>query len=359
MEKLLISIVTPIYNRECTLHYCIESILHQDYNNWELLLVDDGSTDNSAEICKAYTKKDQRIRYFYQDNEGAGPARNKGIENANGEWITFVDSDDAIMPNHLMQVVKYGKGNDLVMVNHCQANYINGKLTKQGEYWNNIDNVQITGNENIIDYVFGKLDPYNYFVYCCWDKFFRRDVIEKNNLLFPIDIPTGQDMYFVVDFFKHTKNFYFTNEGTYAQTPMGNDAIDHLAWRLRHPQEYFHCHKRNYENLLSLYKTTNNEKVKKYAVHYILTDTFVRSFLRYTNWHNRRLLSKSEVLRFINDDFMPTIKELADMLDYVRNDLYRNQLKQILKGGGGKVYNYWFYKSLKQGIINKMKRLLK
>lgn len=358
MYNPLISIVIPIYNREKTLHYCIDSVLNQTYQNWELLLVDDGSTDSSAKICNNYANKDRRIHYFHQENNGAGPARNFGIEKATGNWITFVDSDDAIMPDHLTQLQQHGEGNDLVMVNHCTAKYENGQLLKQSEYWNDIDNTQISGNKNILEFLYVKLNPYKTYNYCCWDKFFSTKVVRENNLRYPTDVPTGQDMMFVVNYFKYTENFYFSNIGTYAQTPMGNEGIDHLACRLRPPLEYFHCHLRNYENLKDLYVKSGIVSVREYAAHYVLTDTIERSFIKYTEWRNRRIIGKKAILSFVNTSFMPIIKENEEYLNCVSNSIYRNHLRMILMGKVNDVYNYWFKKKLLEYFYGAIKRRL-
>lgn len=90
----LISVIVPIYNTEKYLRKCIESILSQSYRNIELLLINDGSPDSSAEICREYLDKDKRCYYFEKENGGLSDARNYGIERAKGEYITFVDSDD-------------------------------------------------------------------------------------------------------------------------------------------------------------------------------------------------------------------------------------------------------------------------
>lgn len=90
----LISVIVPVYNTEKYLRKCIESILSQSYKNIELLLINDGSTDSSAEICRKYLDKDKRCYYFEKENGGLSDARNYGIERAKGEYITFVDSDD-------------------------------------------------------------------------------------------------------------------------------------------------------------------------------------------------------------------------------------------------------------------------
>ncbi len=95
-SKPLLSIITPVYNTEVYLPLCIESVIKQDYQNWELLLVNDGSTDNSLSVCELYAKQDSRIRVFSQKNQGASVARNFALDNAKGEVITFLDSDDTI-----------------------------------------------------------------------------------------------------------------------------------------------------------------------------------------------------------------------------------------------------------------------
>ena len=92
----LISIIVPIYNSESTLKRCVDSILAQTYQNFELLLIDDGSKDCSGEICKEYAQKDSRVKVFHKENGGVSSARNLGLDNARGEWVTFVDSDDWI-----------------------------------------------------------------------------------------------------------------------------------------------------------------------------------------------------------------------------------------------------------------------
>ncbi len=92
----LLSIITPVYNTEEYLPLCIESVINQDYQNWELILVNDGSIDNSLAVCQTYADTDKRIKVFSQENQGASVARNLALDKAKGEIITFLDSDDAI-----------------------------------------------------------------------------------------------------------------------------------------------------------------------------------------------------------------------------------------------------------------------
>ena len=97
----MISLIVPVYNVEKYLPKCIESIINQIYNKWELLLINDGSTDNSAAVCKEYQSRDTRIRYYEKPNGGLSDARNHGIDRANGEFLAFIDSDDYISTCYL------------------------------------------------------------------------------------------------------------------------------------------------------------------------------------------------------------------------------------------------------------------
>lgn len=99
-EKKKISIITPTYNRAWCIERAIQSVLNQTYKNWELIIIDDGSTDNTKEIIKPYLK-DKRIKYFYQKNKGVNIARREGIKKATGKYVTFLDSDDELKRNAL------------------------------------------------------------------------------------------------------------------------------------------------------------------------------------------------------------------------------------------------------------------
>ena len=101
MGNELISIIVPIYNVENYLRQCLDSIVSQTYQNFECLLINDGSSDNSADICREYIEKDSRFRYFEKENVGVSSARNLGIERSKGQYITFIDSDDWVDSEYL------------------------------------------------------------------------------------------------------------------------------------------------------------------------------------------------------------------------------------------------------------------
>ena len=100
-----ISVIVPVYNVEDYLPRCIDSILAQDYEDFELLLIDDGSTDKGGHICDGYAKHDVRVRVFHKENGGVSSARNLGLDNAVGEFVAFVDSDDYVESAYLSDLV--------------------------------------------------------------------------------------------------------------------------------------------------------------------------------------------------------------------------------------------------------------
>jgi glycosyltransferase involved in cell wall biosynthesis len=127
------SIVIPTYNRAAFISETIESVINQTYSDWELIVIDDGSTDNTKEIIQAIIQNDNRIKYRYQNNSERSAARNNGINNSNGEYICFLDSDDQFLPNHLEilyeEIIK--KKTPIALFFTNQLNSLNNILSKE------------------------------------------------------------------------------------------------------------------------------------------------------------------------------------------------------------------------------------
>ena len=111
----MISVIVPVYNSREYLSEAVHSVLNQSYEDWQLLLIDDGSTDGSGEECDQYAESDKRISAFHTENRGYNKARNIGLENAAGEWILFLDSDDFLARDALERLIDKSEGSDLVM----------------------------------------------------------------------------------------------------------------------------------------------------------------------------------------------------------------------------------------------------
>ena len=113
MEGIKLSIIIPVYNAEKTLDRCLNSILDQEFDSFEVILVDDGSKDASASICDRYAVSDSRFVVKHQSNSGVSASRNAGLDMARGEYVMFVDSDDALIPYALEEIFKSLKGEDM------------------------------------------------------------------------------------------------------------------------------------------------------------------------------------------------------------------------------------------------------
>lgn len=132
----MISIITPIYQAEKYLEILINSIINQTYRDWELLLIDDGSTDGSAEICDRYAQKDKRIRVFHKANGGVASARNQAIEMSRGEFLAFADSDDWVEPDWLERLYTTAKeyDADIVVSDFYQEYSQNSVMRSKGDH---------------------------------------------------------------------------------------------------------------------------------------------------------------------------------------------------------------------------------
>ena len=143
----MISIIIPVYNVEKYLHKCLGCIINQTYKTFELILVDDGSSDKSGEICDDYALRDSRIRVFHIKNGGAASARNFGLENAVGEWIAFVDSDDYISDDYLEVLASGTENYDqcFVLVGEERRDCVNKE--KIGENLYNIECAELLNSQ--------------------------------------------------------------------------------------------------------------------------------------------------------------------------------------------------------------------
>lgn len=202
----LISVIVPVYNAEKFLHYCIDSILNQIFNDFELILVDDGSTDNSGKICDEYAGKDARAKVIHKQNGGVSSARNAGIEAAKGEYICFVDSDDYLEKDYLFSL--YNGYDDCVDLVLCGYNSINkDKVCNTVVFSNNDEDVL---SRNDVMPLFQKV-----MISAPWCKLFKRKIVTENNVIFPADMSLGEDMIFNFTYLDYVKKFKVINKPLY------------------------------------------------------------------------------------------------------------------------------------------------
>lgn len=191
---MLISIIVAVFNSDKFLPRCVESILSQSFTDFELLLVEDGSTDNSGEICDAFSRTDSRIRVFHKENGGASSARNVGLDHSEGKWVLFVDSDDYLPCDTLAKYQSLISDDiDLVMTKYRIINSDTGSEREYSKYEGRRSFSQEEFLTNMYDT--GK----DYHGYIC-SKLFRHSIISKHKIRFNENIFFNEDRVFIVQF---------------------------------------------------------------------------------------------------------------------------------------------------------------
>lgn len=176
-QKPLISVVVPVYNVEKYLNKCLDSIIGQTYRKLEIILVDDGSTDESGSICDVYREKDSRVRVIHQKNQGLSGARNTGIDNANGELLGFVDSDDYILENMYERLLEVLLKNDAqISICDCECIIEAGEEINHQEY-PKIE-TEVLNKEQALQRLDGFSYPYWKYV-TAWNKLYRKHLFEE------------------------------------------------------------------------------------------------------------------------------------------------------------------------------------
>ena len=314
MKKIndLISVIVPIYNVADRVSFCIDSILKQTYNNLEIILVDDGSTDGSSLIIDKYANNDERIKVFHKKNDGVSNARNFGMTKSNGNFISFIDADDSIECNYFEVLIAYQKkyNSDIVRCGYqfCdKVKQVTTKIKNYNDYYSN-DN-----------YIFDDMIK-NYSFNPVWGELIKRKLL--NNIKFDETLSMAEDFEFNINIIKNAKVVTLIPEVLY--------------------NYYYNINGMNYNK--------NKDKILKkiFDINKIYSNLLNDSFF------NISLIQ----IRYINEIF-PHILQIASYQykDYlkeikmIRNDsflLFENNSNNNLK----KAKYYLFYKILKKKYYN-------
>lgn len=207
-----VSIIVPIYNAEEHLKNCIESIINQSYKNIEIILIDDGSIDNSGKICDDYCKKDHRIRVIHQKNMGVSSSRNNAINLSVGKYITFVDSDDIIDSQYIE-----------LLLNKVQKNTLSiGKISffEKQIINDNSDNSDF----ELLKSDFIELSKLNLLNSpCC--KLYESNIIKKNKILFDSNLSLGEDLLFNLEYLDYINKICIVDKNLYFYRRTNGDSL--------------------------------------------------------------------------------------------------------------------------------------
>ena len=206
MKIPLISVIVPVYNVEPFLKKCVNSIIGQTYTNLEIILIDDGSPDKCPEICDAYARKDNRIKVVHQENSGLAHVRNVGLENATGDYVTFVDSDDFVAPNYVeflyKGIIENNADLSIASFTVCKENYVNISPVEEEKY------IMVTKTQCMEYYTSLRLNPF----ISAWNKLYKRDLFDG------ITYPDGklyEDAFTTYKLFEKAKKIVFTSTKLY------------------------------------------------------------------------------------------------------------------------------------------------
>ena len=197
-----VSIIVPIYNAEKYLNRCVDSILNQEYTDFELILVNDGSKDASPQICDEYAKEDARVRVIHKENTGVSDTRNIAIGHAAGKYLQFLDSDDWITPDATKLLVRAAENY------HCDM-VISDFYRVVGEHLAHKGDIEADGVMTLETFAAHMVEnPADFYYGVLWNKLYRREIVEKYRLRMDVTISWCEDFMFNLEYIRHGKAFY-------------------------------------------------------------------------------------------------------------------------------------------------------
>lgn len=197
-----VSIIVPVYNAEACLRRCVESVLNQEYADFELLLADDGSRDGSGRICDEYAAADSRVRVFHKENSGVSDSRNLCLDQARGRYLQFLDADDWITANATKLLVQAMEEHlcDLVISDFYRV--VGERVSPKGD----IDEAQVLSREEYASHMME--NPANYYYGVLWNKLYRREIVERHHLRMDPAISWCEDFMFNLEYIRRAKTFF-------------------------------------------------------------------------------------------------------------------------------------------------------
>ena len=266
MSPALVSVIVPVYNVELYLEGCVESIIKQSYSNLEIILVDDGSTDNCGQLCDKYAELDKRVTVIHKTNGGLSSARNRGIEAAKGDYLCFVDSDDWLEPNYVKDFMEKASADSIVCCGY-KAQYKNKSIVYAPTQEESLTNIEFL--DKLLS---SRLEAYRgkgqeFVGYAVWNKFYPKRFFQV------VRYPEGldyEDLYICFDVLKQVKFVQILPHANYNYRARGNSIVhtkskknffDHIKSMLKQENDL-----REYKDLLCKAKITTLRTLLSLAV---------------------------------------------------------------------------------------------
>ena len=249
-EQPLVSVVIPAYNAGGTLERLLDSVRGQSWDKLEIIVVDDGSTDDTHDVAVKAAEADARVRVIRQDCLGVSAARNAGLKWCTGKYIRFVDADDLVPKESIEQMVRRAEtdGSELVI----------GGYTQYVKDLRSVHNLASRGEtvscDAMMDHLCSHANSYYYGV--LWNKLFLRELVEKGNVRFEHAFTWGEDFAFVMDYLREVKTVSFMKEAVYDYIrSAGSTTVQQGLDSVRHPVKNMRIKVELYEHLKDMYKS--------------------------------------------------------------------------------------------------------
>jgi len=317
-NKAFLSIILPIYNVEKYLNKCIDSILEQEFKDFELILVDDGSTDGSGNICEEYILKDERIKVIHKKNGGLSDARNAGMDIANGKYVFFIDSDDFLLTNSLVKIVDKIKENPADVYTFASYDYYseNGQMEL-------VSNINDSYCNNSVELYEKMIDKIGYFIWAVWRYIYSLEIIKENNLRFDVTVKITEDSEFTNEIINLTDKIYACDVPVVVYRKTREDSLMNRITKEKVMDEIRNA-KKHYNKYKSI-KNINTSRICGYLIEYY--------FLNKTRLFKNFKVTKEErkKCRIKNDRFI-----IKKRIHNVKNNI-ENYITGKYKSFGNKV----------------------
>ena len=309
----LVSIIVPIYNSEKYLSECIESILNIRYSYFELLLIDDGSSDDSLSICNQYAKQDNRIRVFSKENGGVSSARNLGLDNAIGDWIVFIDSDDYVLPSFLDEVNYKNSSYELIRFGFNKEE--DWGIIQRGPTTTRIISIQ----ETPIDRIWSSVSC----SFC-----FKRSIIQQHNIRLSTNVKYSEDREFIIKYLLYTKNIFESENKPYFYRKNPTSAVNT---------------KRSYDRCCDDFRVIHNilDFINKLHIQLSIKNQEILSFfinLSLTSFIFNIGLNKINIDKY---DATTDLQKIIDKVEYITTS-FNPLIYKFLKHPKYTSYKIWF-----------------
>lgn len=290
MKRNLVSVIIPAYQCEKWISRCLKSIMEQTYGNLEIIIINDGSVDNTGSICDNYSKKDKRIKVIHQQNLGASKARNIGIDNAKGKYIYFVDADDYIEKECIEKLVSgmlYGQ------ITICQFYNDTTTINKKNIEKKANTIIKCTREDIFKRMLNPKCDCEDICYGYLWNKIFIKDIIQKENIHFSSDCIMWEDMLFCCKYVNVIKSGIYIYEKLYHYNTKNQHSMSHKL-----SSNSVDSWKRAAEEIQKIILKNNLSKITDYNS--VLADIYMKTIIAYAKEKKISTVDK-KIISFISN----------------------------------------------------------